>query len=166
MTFDDLLVQVLTLLQREQRLSYRALQRRLALEDADIEALKDEIIYAKRLAVDEDNRVLVWVGEAGTAPTAQSPQSTTTQASDQTAPPSSEAERRQLTILFCDSTRASAPQPVNCWHRSTAGSPRALTLPTSRTPRRSWRHYHNLTGTHGLGHAPVNTQILITRCPY
>jgi hypothetical protein len=59
MTFDDILAQVLALLQREQRLSYRALQRRFTLAEADLEALKDELIYAKRLAVDEDNRVLV-----------------------------------------------------------------------------------------------------------
>src|SRR6266545_5657687 len=115
MTFDDLLVQVLALLQREQRLSYRALQRRFALEEADLEALKDELIYAKRLAVDEADRVLVWVGEVGTTPTpaSQALQSTTTPADYQTerptphglsagAPPSPEAERRQLTILFCD----------------------------------------------------------------
>jgi hypothetical protein len=56
MTFDELLVQVLALLQREQR--------RFALEKADLEALKDELIYAKRLAVDEDSRVLVWAGAA------------------------------------------------------------------------------------------------------
>ena len=115
MTFDDLLAQVQALLQREQRLSYRALQRRFALEEADLEALKDELIYAKRLAVDEDDRVLVWVGDAGTtpAPASQAPQSTTTQADHQTeqptphdlpavVPPPPEAERRQLTILFCD----------------------------------------------------------------
>ena len=115
MTFDDILAQVLALLQREQRLSYRALQRRFALEEADIAALKDELIYAKRLAVDEDNRVLVWVGDAGTAPApaSQAPQSTTTQADHQTeqptprdlpavVPPPPEAEHRQLTILFCD----------------------------------------------------------------
>jgi class 3 adenylate cyclase/predicted ATPase len=115
MTFDDILAQVQALLQREQRLSYRALQRRFALEEADLEALKDELIYAKRLAVDEDNRVLVWVGDAGTAsaPASQAPQSTTTQADHQTeqptprdlpavVPPPPEAEHRQLTILFCD----------------------------------------------------------------
>src|SRR5215470_13596627 len=108
MTFDDILAQVLALQQREQRLSYRALQRRFALEEADLEALKDELIYAKRLAVDEDSRVLVWVGDAGTAPALapQAPQSTTTQADHQTGPPTphglptaepspSEAERRQ-----------------------------------------------------------------------
>jgi hypothetical protein len=43
MTFDDILAQVQALLQREQRLSYRALQRRFALEEADLEALKDEL---------------------------------------------------------------------------------------------------------------------------
>jgi len=115
MTFDDILVQVLALLQREQRLSYRALQRRFALAEADLEALKDELIYAKRLAVDEDDRVLVWVGDADTAlvSAAQAPQSTTTQADyqlEQPTPrdlsagtqPTPEAERRQLTILFCD----------------------------------------------------------------
>jgi class 3 adenylate cyclase/predicted ATPase len=121
MTFDDLLAQVQALLQREQRLSYRALQRRFALEEADLEALKDELIYAKRLAMDEDDRVLVWTGDAGTAPAPafQAPQSTTTQADHQTeqatpyglpavVPPPPEAERRQLTILFCDLVASTA----------------------------------------------------------
>src|SRR4029434_6095371 len=87
--FDDSLPQVLALLQREQRLSYRALQRRFALAEADLEALKDELIYAKRLAVDEDDRVLVWVGDAGTAPASASqvPQSTTTQTDSQLEQP-------------------------------------------------------------------------------
>ena len=121
MTFDDLLAQVQALLQREQRLSYRALQRRFALEEADLEALKDELIYAKRLAVDEDDRVLVWVGDSDTvpAPASQTPQSTTTPSDHQTeqptphdlpavGPPPPEAERRQLTILFCDLVASTA----------------------------------------------------------
>ena len=29
------------------------------------------------------------------------------------------------------------------WHRSTAGSPRALTPPTCRRPRRCWRHWRD-----------------------
>jgi hypothetical protein len=61
MTFDDVLTQVLELLQREQRVSYRALKVRFQLDDDLLEAVKDELIYAKKLAVDEENRVLVWV---------------------------------------------------------------------------------------------------------
>ena len=73
MTFDEVLTQVLALLQRDKRVSYRALKRRFDLDDEYIEDLKDELIYAKKLAVDEDNRVLVWVGEAEerTSPPAQ-----------------------------------------------------------------------------------------------
>ena len=59
MTFDETLAQVLDLLQRERRLSYRALKVRFGLDDDYLEALKDEIIEAKQLAVDEKGRVLV-----------------------------------------------------------------------------------------------------------
>ena len=67
MDFDALFAQVIALLQHEQRISYRVLKRRFALSDDDLADLKDELIYAKKLAVDE-NRVLVWTG--GTAPMA------------------------------------------------------------------------------------------------
>ena len=63
MTFDEILVHVLELLQREGRLSYPALKLRFNLDDAYLEALKAELIKAKRLAVDEDGEVLVWVGK-------------------------------------------------------------------------------------------------------
>jgi hypothetical protein len=62
MTFDEILAQVLDLLQREGRVSYRALKRRFALDDDYVEDLKVELIDAKHLAVDEDGKVLVWVG--------------------------------------------------------------------------------------------------------
>ena len=64
MTFQDVLAQVIAWLQREQRVSYRALKRQLALDDDYLEDLKDELIYAKQLAVDEEGRVLVWTGPA------------------------------------------------------------------------------------------------------
>ncbi|MEE8304372.1 MAG: hypothetical protein V3S24_18290 [Candidatus Tectomicrobia bacterium] len=51
-------------LQYEERISYRALKQRFNLDDHDIEDLKDELISAKRVARDEDDRVLVWSGEA------------------------------------------------------------------------------------------------------
>jgi hypothetical protein len=62
-TFDETLAQVLELLQREGRVSYRALKRRFALDDEYLEDLKAEIIDAKQLAVDEDGKVLVWRGK-------------------------------------------------------------------------------------------------------
>ena len=51
MTFDDILAQVLALLQREGRVSYRALKVRFQLDDDLLEAVKDELIYAKKLAL-------------------------------------------------------------------------------------------------------------------
>jgi hypothetical protein len=53
-------------------LSYRVLKRRFAFDDDFLEDVKEDLIYAKQLAIDEDNRVLVWRGNAGVAPTAQS----------------------------------------------------------------------------------------------
>src|SRR5438094_1278126 len=123
MTFDDILAQVLDLLQREGRVSYRALKLRFDINDDYIDGLKDELIYAKKLAVDEDNRVLVWTGNvAGTtatpAPPPQAIPSTPTHATPSVAAASPvvtsrtpEAERRQLTVMFCDlvdSTRLSS----------------------------------------------------------
>ena len=64
MTFDEMLAQIVKLLQREGRVTYRALKRRFALDDDYLEDLKGEIIKAKRLAVDEDGEVLVWVGNS------------------------------------------------------------------------------------------------------
>jgi class 3 adenylate cyclase len=101
MTFDEVLAQVQELLQREQRVSYRGLKRRFALDDEYLEDLKEELIGAKRLATDEDGRFLVWTGEQGTAAASShllSPQSSASLAE----PPPPEAERRQLTVMFCD----------------------------------------------------------------
>jgi class 3 adenylate cyclase len=99
MTFDDILAQVLNLLQREGRVSYRALKRRFDLDDDDLEDLKDEIIAAKQLASDEEGKVLVWTGKPSLPhPTMPPAQMHTPPA----ARPIPEAERRQLTVLFCD----------------------------------------------------------------
>ena len=67
MTFDELLQQVRTLLEQEGRVAYRVLKRRFALNDEDLEDLKADLIDAKRLAIDEDGKVLVWVGDASVA---------------------------------------------------------------------------------------------------
>src|SRR5262244_3481395 len=114
MTFDEILAQTLDLLQRQGRISYRALKRRFALDDDYLEDLKAELIRAQRLAVDEDGEVLVWTGIPGTAPPLslklpqrEQPQAPHEDRSTQTVSPSAEprapqAERRQLTVLFCD----------------------------------------------------------------
>jgi hypothetical protein len=59
MTFEATLAQISEALQREQRVSYRALKVRFQLDDDLLEAVKDELIYAKKLAIDEEKRVLV-----------------------------------------------------------------------------------------------------------
>jgi class 3 adenylate cyclase len=97
MEYDTILDQVITLLQREKRLSYRVLKRRLHLDDETLEDLKEDLIYAKQLAIDEDGKVLVWIGASGT----QADQ-TPKVAPELPEPRSPEAERRQLTVLFCD----------------------------------------------------------------
>ncbi|MEE8301720.1 MAG: hypothetical protein V3S24_04710, partial [Candidatus Tectomicrobia bacterium] len=68
MDFYEVLAQVIDLLQREQRVSYRALKRQFDLDNDYIEDLKDELIKAKRLAVDEDGAVLIWTGDAAQEP--------------------------------------------------------------------------------------------------
>ena len=72
MTFDETLAQVIGLLQREGRVSYRALKRRFVLDDEYLEDLKVEIIQAKKLAIDEDGTVLVWKGDSSTSQTPNS----------------------------------------------------------------------------------------------
>src|SRR5467141_2198708 len=111
MTFDELLGQVLTLLQREKRLSYRALKVRFGLDDEHLAALKDEIIEAKQLAIDDRGVVLVWTGAGDPAPPAAA--STPARASFATMPAylaekirttrdTLAGERKQVTILFAD----------------------------------------------------------------
>ena len=105
MTFDDVLAHILALLQRQGRVSYGALKRRFHLDDAYLDDLKAELIDAQRVAVDENGRVLVWSGAANTpvAPPASPPAQQEAQ-----PPPVAEAERRHLTVLFCDLVDAAA----------------------------------------------------------
>jgi class 3 adenylate cyclase len=126
MDYDAVLAQVLDLLQREHRLSYRVLKRRLHLDDDMLEDLKEDLIYAKKLAIDEDGRVLVWTGGTSSALTAASPVplpatpevSPARGEAAAIAPSTLEAERRQLTVMFCDlvdSTRLSSQLDPEDW---------------------------------------------------
>ena len=112
MDFYAVLEQVLELLQQHKRVTYRALQRQFDLDEAYLEDLKAEIIEARQLAVDEGGRVLVWTAAAGVPVAAALPQVVPQLAAQEgvplhdIAPPAldgvPEAQRRQLTVLFCD----------------------------------------------------------------
>src|SRR5262245_66073288 len=67
-TFEEVLTQTIAMLQRLGRVSYRALKRQFALDDAFLEDLKYELTEVQQLAVDHDGAVLVWTGNASTAP--------------------------------------------------------------------------------------------------
>ena len=109
MDFVAVLDQVIALLRQRGRVAYRTLKVQFQLDDEALAALKDELLYAQQLARDEDDRILVWTGDAPTAPSA--PPATP-------APSAPEAERRQLTVLFCDlvdSTRLSSQLDPEDW---------------------------------------------------
>jgi class 3 adenylate cyclase/predicted ATPase len=99
MTFEEILAQVREQLQREGRVAYRILKRRFDLSDDDLEDLKADLIDAKRVAVDEEGKVLVWVGDVSVA-SSQFQVASSQPLAPSTQPPS--AERRQLTVMFCD----------------------------------------------------------------
>src|SRR5215475_6297461 len=114
MDFYTILDQVVALLRQRQRVTYRALQRQFQMDDAFLEDVKVELIKGQRLAIDEGGEVLVWIGDAGTAPV---PISVPTEMPGRTpltyTPPylaekiltsrsALEGERKQVTVLFVD----------------------------------------------------------------
>ena len=110
MTFDEILDQAIALLQRRGRLTYRALQRQFDLDDAYLADLTAEIIQGQRLAVDEDGTVLVWTGDAASAPVAVSAPAPASRVSTPAylaekilaTRAALEGERKQVTVLFAD----------------------------------------------------------------
>jgi class 3 adenylate cyclase len=110
MDYEELVAQVIALLQREQRVPYRALKRRFDLDDEYIADLKLDLIEAKRLAIDENDRILVWIGGAQeiAAPTTESAHAplayTLAYLAEKilTTRSALEGERKQVTVLFAD----------------------------------------------------------------
>jgi class 3 adenylate cyclase/predicted ATPase len=109
--FDEILAQVTELLQRQGRVSYRALQIRFHLDDDYLAGIKDELIDAQQVARDEAGKVLVWTGGAAVAssqlpvvsPQPPAPSSQPLDAEPRTSPAAlSSGERRHLTVMFCD----------------------------------------------------------------
>src|SRR5215813_9995843 len=124
MDFYAVLDQVIELLRSRGRVTYGALKLQFGLNNEQLEVLKDEIIAAQRLARDEEDRILVWIGEAGSA---EAPTLSSTAATPEPALPPTEherepisytpkhltekiltsrsaleGERKQVTVLFCD----------------------------------------------------------------
>jgi class 3 adenylate cyclase/tetratricopeptide (TPR) repeat protein len=120
MTFEELLDQVIALLQRRGRVTYRTLKLQFNLDDEHLEALKEELLYSQSQVRDEDGRGLAWT--ADTSPTATSPPAATPLVSHDRAPltytpphlaekiltsrSALEGERKQVTVLFCDITNS------------------------------------------------------------
>ena len=73
MKFSEMVTQAVAWLQREERVSYRALKREFALQDDALDDLKEELVTIKELAVDKDGKMLVWAGNL--ASSVQSPES-------------------------------------------------------------------------------------------
>jgi class 3 adenylate cyclase len=117
-TFEDILQQTIAILQHRGRVSYRALQRQFALDDAYLDDLKAELLYAYPHVVDEDGRGLTWPAEtavSSTAPAPSSPSASHESGREPRAytPPhlvekiltsrtALEGERKQVTVLFAD----------------------------------------------------------------
>jgi class 3 adenylate cyclase len=138
MKFSEVVAQTLAWLQREGRVSYRALKREFDLDDEFLEDVKAEIIEAKRLAIDENGKVLVWVGTSlvsgstfqvsGSHSPAPGPQTLDSRLKDSRH---SDGERRQLTVMFCDLVGSTAlseqldpeelREVVRAYHETCAG---------------------------------------------
>ena len=109
--FHALLPDVMARLQRDQRVTYRTLQYVFGLNDALLAKIREELAF-RQLAIDEHGNGLVWTGET---PPSQ-PNTAVSAMMSQTSPPlpnalptasqparhAPEAERRQLTVMFCD----------------------------------------------------------------
>jgi class 3 adenylate cyclase len=94
------------LLQRSRRLPLRALRREFALDGEALEELADELVDVRRVAV-RDGNVLVWSEAAASGAAAPGVQSE-----------GPAAERRQLTVIFCDlvdSTRLASGMDAEDW---------------------------------------------------
>jgi class 3 adenylate cyclase len=117
-TFEEILNEAVAMLQRQSRVSYRALKRQFDLDDDYLEDLKNEILYTQSLVLEDGERGLIWTGE--TAPVSEPSHeehpnvtSASTPYPRAYTPPhlvekiltshaTLQGERKQVTVLFCD----------------------------------------------------------------
>lgn len=111
--FDALLTQIADLLQHQGRVSYSGLLQRFDLEKERLEAIKDELIFARKIARDEGGKVLVWNDtDAWSDSTDISHPEADSNVKDYTpnhivekilaSRSAMEGEKKQVTVLFCD----------------------------------------------------------------
>jgi class 3 adenylate cyclase len=114
MDFYAILDQVVDLLQRRQRVTYRSLKRQFDLDDTALADLKEALLFAYPQLADEAGQGFVWTGDAGTPPSAistpgeppgQTPLAYTPRYLAEkilTSKSALEGERKQITVLFAD----------------------------------------------------------------
>jgi class 3 adenylate cyclase len=102
MDFFAVVDQVIELLRSRGRVSYRALQVQFNLDDKALDALKVELMEVHQSAVDQADTMLVWTGDGRGLPEPPTRTIEAQQPQPRAEPPTPEAERRQLTVLFCD----------------------------------------------------------------
>jgi class 3 adenylate cyclase/predicted ATPase len=88
MDFYAVLDQVVELINSRGRVSYQALKLQFDLDDKHFQALKEELLFAHAGSIRDEGSGFAWIGKPVTG--------------SATRPQSSQAERRQLTMLFCD----------------------------------------------------------------
>jgi class 3 adenylate cyclase/tetratricopeptide (TPR) repeat protein len=122
-TFNEVLNQTIAMLQQHGRVSYRALKRQFALDEAFLEDLRYELTEVQHCAIDHDRTMLVWTGDARapatplpappTAPATPPPATGQARALLAYTPPhlaekiltsrsALEGERKQVTVVFAD----------------------------------------------------------------
>ncbi|HTI75660.1 MAG TPA: AAA family ATPase [Mycobacterium sp.] len=93
MDFYDVVDRAVDLLRSRGRVSYRALRTQFDLDDEHLGALTEELLFAHPGVIVEEERGLVWHDHPPVpAESTEAP----------VVPQGSDAERRQLTVLFCD----------------------------------------------------------------
>jgi class 3 adenylate cyclase len=120
LSFIETVERARALLERNGRLSLRALQREFDLGDEVLEDLVEELVDVQQIAARE-GKVLSWIGAASAGAPAPEPETRATPeawSGSAAGRESVEAERRQLTVLFCDlvdSTRLAAGLDPEDW---------------------------------------------------
>src|SRR5215467_6538641 len=103
---------IASLLRQRRRLAYRTLKLQFQLDEEQLAAVKEELIDIQELAVDQDGKMLVWKGAAadqqtekgrnGEAELSQIFSTADSQTERRKDSRRAEAERRHLTVMFCD----------------------------------------------------------------